>query len=252
MSDRFAGALGHLGQFLVHLAWIAGVIIALLWLSGKFRKYLENSLTKQDTDSSVIILIDNLVRFSTYLLVALLALGELTGGTGSTITAVGLVAAAVSLSLQDVLRNFVSGIYLLIERPFSKGDVIRVLDQKGSVDRIDIRTTVLRNANDEEVFVPNFKVFSEVVRKEPQSYSTHFNIKSPGPVHETFEAIWKAALSVQVDPSLPPSVKITGADETDVDFDATIWQPTGTDQSEAFIAAVKTSLEDAVIKKRTD
>ena len=252
MPDALESALGNAGSYLVHIAWIFVLSVALIWLSGKARHQLDVALKKRGHDSSVSILLDNMVRFGTYFLVGLLILGAVTGDSASIVTAVGLVAAAISLSLQDVLRNFVSGIYLLIERPFERGDSIRVVDEKGTVDRIDIRTTVLRNGKNEEVFVPNFKVFSEVVRREPENYSTRFVINSPGPVHETFDAIWQAALSVQIDPSLPPSVKITGAGESDVDFEATIWQHQGHDQSEAFIAAVKTSLEDATIKKVTD
>ena len=252
MSDALSNGLNGLAAFALDIVWIALVSFGVIWLSGKLRRELGEELEKRDKDPVVIVIIDNVIRFTTYFFVALLLVGAITGDATSTVTAVGLVAAAVSLSLQDVLRNFVSGIYLLIERPFSPGDTIRVSDQKGVVDRIDIRTTVLRNAKKEEVFVPNFKVFSEVVRREPDYYSIHFYIKSPGPVNETFDAIWNAALAVQVDPSMPPTLKITGANTTDVDFEAIIWQKTGTDQSEAFIAAVKTALPEAIIRKLAD
>ena len=250
MPDSVQEILTTLLGYAVTVAWIAGVSALLIWLSGKIRTELSESLTKRGKDPTVAVILDNLIRFATFFVIGLFAITAISGDPGATVTAVGLIAAAVSLSLQDVLRNFVSGIYLLLERPFKPGDTIRVIEQKGVVDRIDIRTTVLLNAAQETVFVPNFKVFSEMVRKESDFYSTVFTIQSPGAVHETFEAIWNAALSVQVDPSMPPTVKITGADNKDVDFEAIIWQAAHTDQSEAFIAGVKTSLPEATIQKK--
>lgn len=249
MPDSLQSVLTDLLGYAIQIGWVVGISAFLLWLSGKIRVQIAQALETRGKDPTVAVVLDNLIRFGTFFVVGLFAVTAISGDPGATVTAVGLIAAAVSLSLQDVLRNFVSGIYLLLEKPFKPGDTIKVADQKGVVDRIDIRTTVLRNSNKEEVFVPNFKVFSEVVRREPDFYSIHFFIKSPGPVNETFDAIWNAELTVQVDPSVPPSLKITGANTTDVDFEATIWQRTGTDQSEAFIAAVKTSLPEAIIRK---
>jgi len=183
-----------------------------------------------------------------YLVVGLLIIGAMTGDASSTVTAIGLVSAAIALSLQDVLRNFVAGLYLLIERPFVVGDTIRVVDQKGKVERVDIRTTVIRNEQKEEVFVPNFKVFSEVVRRRTEFESHRYAVASPYPVHESFDAIWNAALSVQSAPDQRPAVKITGATAGDIDFEVILWDPAGAVRSDAFIAAVKSNLEKATVK----
>jgi small-conductance mechanosensitive channel len=75
----------------------------------------------------------------------------------------GAFAVAFSLAIQDILKNFFSGIYLLLERPFRVGDTIRVKDQTGVVENIGIRTTQLRTVENVQVLVPNATVFSEVV-----------------------------------------------------------------------------------------
>ncbi|MBI2755477.1 MAG: mechanosensitive ion channel [Chloroflexi bacterium] len=75
----------------------------------------------------------------------------------------GAVGLAFSLALQDILKNFFSGMYLLIERPFGPGDVIRVKDYLGVVEHIGVRTTTLRTAENIQVLVPNAVVFAEVV-----------------------------------------------------------------------------------------
>src|SRR5207237_3108253 len=75
----------------------------------------------------------------------------------------GAIGLAFSLAIQDILKNFFSGVYLLLERPFRVGDTIRVKDQLGVVENIGVRTTLLRTTDDVLVLVPNATVFGEVV-----------------------------------------------------------------------------------------
>ena len=88
-------------------------------------------------------------------------------------TLMGALGLAVSLSLQDVARNFVAGLYLVIERPFKRGDQITVRSFSGEVEVIDLRTTTLRTDEGHQVILPNTIIMSEVVLKqldkEPQA-----------------------------------------------------------------------------------
>lgn len=248
MPNTITELLDNLLSYVVKLGWVLLICVVLVWLMSRFRLRLRTLVTKRGGNEHQAIIVDNLVRFGVYLIIGLLVIGALTGDTGSTVTAIGLVTAAISLSLQDVLRNFVAGLYLLIERPFVAGDTIRVADQKGTVERVDIRTTVIRNQLKEEVFIPNFLVFSQVVRRKSQHESHRYSVKSPYPVHESFDAIWNAALSVQSLPDLAPTVKITGADAEDIDFEVVLWDPASAARSDMFIAAVKSSLEKATVQ----
>src|SRR5438132_13851677 len=96
------------------------------------------------------------------LLVVLDILGVTPAGLLAIACAVGL---AFSLAIQDILKNFFSGVYLLLERPFRVGDTIRVKEQQGVVENIGVRTTTLRTPDNVQVLVPNAMVFAEVVTK---------------------------------------------------------------------------------------
>ena len=61
------------------------------------------------------------------------------------VTFVGVIGLAISLAMQDILKNFFAGLYLLFERPFRLGDVVVVKDQCGVVETIGIRTTTRLN-----------------------------------------------------------------------------------------------------------
>ena len=70
---------------------------------------------------------------------------------------------AFSLAVQDILKNFFAGVYLLLERPFRVGDTIQIKDQKGVVETIGIRTTTLRTEDNVYVMIPNAVMFAEIV-----------------------------------------------------------------------------------------
>lgn len=79
------------------------------------------------------------------------------------VTLVGAVGLAVSLAFQDLLRNFIAGIYILIERPFTIGDKITVQASPeivGTVQSIELRISTLRTEDGVLVVVPNNTLFS--------------------------------------------------------------------------------------------
>lgn len=174
MSDQLQGVLDWIGErlsdtgsglaeFAFNLGWAAIIVILASVVIRKVRRSLRTRLEERKPNNNLPALISNALTIVAYIFVGLLVLRALGASSGSLVTSIGLITAAVSLALQDVLKNFVAGLYLLAEQPFLPGDRIRVIGEEGRVERIDIRTTLIRNDRSEQVMVPNFKVFTEVV-----------------------------------------------------------------------------------------
>src|SRR6202035_1250141 len=70
---------------------------------------------------------------------------------------------AIGLAFQDLLRNVLAGIWLLLEQPFRLGDTITVVDQTGAVQNITLRTTTLRTGEGALAILPNLTVFTGIV-----------------------------------------------------------------------------------------
>jgi small-conductance mechanosensitive channel len=100
---------------------------------------------------------------------ALVILGILGASPAGLVTVIGAVGLAFSLAIQDILKNFFSGVYLLLERPFRVGDTIKVKDQEGVVENIGVRTTTLRTVHNVRVMVPNAMIFAEVVANQSEA-----------------------------------------------------------------------------------
>jgi len=83
---------------------------------------------------------------------------------GPVIAGLGLFGVAVALGAQDLFKNLISGIMLLMERRFTIGDVILVTGEvEGVVEQIGFRSTLVRKFDSTPVMVPNYKFAEQSV-----------------------------------------------------------------------------------------
>ncbi len=167
--DAFRNWITDVGLVVLQAAfWLVGG----WWLSRVARSSVQQTLTRHALDWNGTILLARLVSMVIRVFAVLLALNTLgVPGTGL-LAVVSAFTVAIGLSLQDVLKNFFAGIYLLLERPFRTGDRIVVRDVVGEVQGIDIRTTLIKNRDNELVLVPNATIFTEILRND-----TYFGVR---------------------------------------------------------------------------
>ncbi len=128
---------------------------SLVPLSFLIRK-LEDLLTKA--------LVSWITRSLKYLIIFLgiVAVLELWGiKIGPVIAGLGLFGVAVALGAQDLFKNLISGIMILLEKPFQLGDVISVPGHtEGTVEHIGFRSTLIRKFDSTPITIPNY-IFAE-------------------------------------------------------------------------------------------
>ena len=84
--------------------------------------------------------------------------------SNSILASAGIGAMAVGLASQDALSNIVGGLFIIFSRPFKVGDFIMVDDIiTGTVVEITLRHTVIRNAENRMILIPNNKMNSSTV-----------------------------------------------------------------------------------------
>lgn len=141
---------------------ISALLIALV-IANRARSATIRSIGRTKADPSITLFVGRLAHLGTLTLGILVALGFLGISWTALVALVGAISLAISLAIQDVLKNFVAGLYLLIERPFKVGETIKVKDFVGSVEDVGVRTTILRTTDGLQVVVPNAVVLTEVV-----------------------------------------------------------------------------------------
>jgi small-conductance mechanosensitive channel len=127
------------------------------------RSRLSRLLVRSGADPHVAAIARTVVTVVIYGVAATLIVSLLGGNLTAFVAAFSAGAVVLTLALQDILRNFVTGVYLLIERPFTIGQRIRVGDAEGWVQAIQFRTTELLTDAGDRVLVPNATVFAAVV-----------------------------------------------------------------------------------------
>lgn len=77
----------------------------------------------------------------------------------------GLISIVVSLSSQQALSNIISGVLLIVYKPFKIGEKIKVGDIIGRVEDIDLRQTTLTDDDGNMVIIPNSTMSSQTITK---------------------------------------------------------------------------------------
>ncbi len=81
----------------------------------------------------------------------------------SLLAGVGVIGLALGFAFQDIVANFVSGIILAFRKPFRVGDIIQVNDFMGPVTRTNLRVTVVKTFQGQEVYLPNKDVLQNPI-----------------------------------------------------------------------------------------
>ncbi|WP_162526857.1 DUF3772 domain-containing protein [Yersinia canariae] len=127
------------------------------WLSNEF-------LPKTQMDSGIKTSAVTLFSNIGYVLVILLTLSVLGIQWNKLAWIVSALSVGIGFGLQEIVKNFISGIILLTERPVKVGDLISISGVEGDIRRINVRATEIQLADRSTVIVPNSQLISQNVR----------------------------------------------------------------------------------------
>jgi small-conductance mechanosensitive channel len=74
-------------------------------------------------------------------------MGEFGFNLGPLIASAGVIGVALGLGAQTIVRDVLSGIFMLVEDQYGVGDNVEVLDVKGTVEKVGLRITTVRDSN---------------------------------------------------------------------------------------------------------
>jgi small conductance mechanosensitive channel len=143
-------------EYAARTFWALIVVLLTLLVARVVRRTTMRALTRGRAQANVTILLGNLAQVAMLAIGTLLVLAIYTRDAfGWILGSFSVVGIVLGLSLQDILKNFFAGIWVLVERPFRIGDTIEVGGYSGVVEEITFRTTLLRTQDAQQVIVPN-------------------------------------------------------------------------------------------------
>lgn len=160
----FGFKIGGFEISILAIALSIGVFFASITISRIVKnKLATNVLAKIDMDDGVRHSLISGIGFTGFILSVLFAIMAL----GIDLTSLAFIAGALSVGigfgLQDVIKNLVAGIIILLERPFRVGDWVVLNGVEGKIQQINIRSTELLSFDKTSVIIPNATLISSTV-----------------------------------------------------------------------------------------
>jgi len=253
LSAALAGVLFSVALFLI------GFVGVLLLGKFVFVSAVKRALRSRGFDGAVRSLASSVANAVVW--VAAIAIGFTMAGYGAFLSAFavfgGAIALAVGFAAQDLLGNFVAGIFILKDEPFEVGDWIEWDGNAGRVEDIDLRVSRVRTFDNERITVPNGDLANSAVTN-PVAYETLrqkfvFGIGYDDDISQATDIIIeKAAAHEEILDDPAPSVRLVELGDSDVGLQCRWWisEPDRGDfvrvRSE-YVTAVKKAFDEASI-----
>ncbi|HDR8858269.1 TPA: mechanosensitive ion channel family protein [Burkholderia territorii] len=135
------------------------------WLDGEFMPAL-------GMDAGMRVSLITLFTNVGYVLLVLMTLGLLGVRWSNLAWIVSALSVGIGFGLQEIVKNFVSGLILLTERPVKVGDMVSIAGVEGDIRRINVRATEIQLSDRSTVIVPNSQLISQNVRNVTMGNST--------------------------------------------------------------------------------
>lgn len=148
--------------WLPKLVAILLIIILFVFLSKFIRHVILKVAKRLSFDPGLAHFFAQVSRVIVILLGIVTALGTVGINVSALVAGLGLTGFAVGFAFKDTLSNILSGVLILLYRPFIIGDKIKIADFEGEVISVDLRYTTL-NAEAGLILIPNSKCFTDPV-----------------------------------------------------------------------------------------
>ncbi len=153
----------NFGSFVLNLVLSVLLILLAIGVGRTLMKLVTRGAAKEHIGINISVLLGRifytLVLFIAFLWI--LAIWNLQFGIPAAL--ISIVTVGFTFVLQDLLKNVVAGLYILVEGPFHIGEVISTDIYTGKVEDVQLRATKLRIVSGEQVTVPNSMLFSGIV-----------------------------------------------------------------------------------------
>ncbi len=144
------------------LIWIAANILIRVGsflirsiFDSQARSRVSINKTKNETLKA---LTKSILRYTVYLIAVLMILGELGVNTSSILATAGIGGLAIGFGAQSLVKDVISGFFIIFEDQYGVGDFVKIQDITGTVEEIGLRITKIRGFKGDINIIPNGQI----------------------------------------------------------------------------------------------
>ncbi|MCF6173421.1 MAG: mechanosensitive ion channel [Campylobacteraceae bacterium] len=120
--------------------------------------FSKKAMQKAKLDETITKFAGNVIYGGFMVFIILAALSKLGVNTNSFIAVLGAAGLAVGLAFQGTLSNLGAGVLLIFFRPFNVGDFINAVGESGTVEEINLFSTLLKTSDNKQIIIPNSSI----------------------------------------------------------------------------------------------
>lgn len=233
------------------------IFVLALVTAGFVSRQVQRLMKRRNADEEITLLMSRLTRWGVIVFGCVVALQQIDFDLTAFLTGLGVLGFTVGFAIQDVSKNFVAGVLLLLQQPFDIGDAIEVGSYAGTVVTVDLRATELRTFDGKNVLIPNADVYTSAIVHFGRASRRRIDLSAGVAYGSDLEMVKSTAVAaisgvegVLSDPA--PAVVFESFGSSTVDFRLYYWVDTQTigvfEAKDAGIRLIKRAFEERGIE----
>ena len=172
-SDKFCLPLVFILVAIISYKIISKTIIRASKIDSKLKVTNKGYEKRKIT---VVSLINNIVKYIIAIIVVIMILNVYGVNTGSILASLGIVGAVIGLAFQDIIKDFIAGVFIIFDNAYAVGDIVTINDFKGEVISMGLKTTKIKSITTGEVMVLSNSSFNKVINYNLSTPIVHLTI----------------------------------------------------------------------------
>ena len=152
------------------IGWATNILLAIVifligsWIANKVGKFIAGMGAKHEKlDDTLFKFLGTVAKWVIMAFVLIAVLNRFGVETTSIVALLGAAGLAVGLALQGAMSNLAAGVMLMVFRPYKVGDFVDAAGKFGQVQEIDLFTTILGTFDNQQIIIPNGKIWGEQI-----------------------------------------------------------------------------------------
>lgn len=204
------------------------IFVVAMYMSRWVARLIRRTARQRSADPELIELLSRVGQWTVIVVGTLWALETVDRNITGFIAGLGIVGFTIGFAMQDVAKNFIAGILLLLQQPFDVGDSIEVNGYSGKIIDVDIRATKLRTFDGLHVLIPNADVYVNPITNYTRASERRLTIEVGVAYDSDLKQVTQTALeAISTLPGLkddpPPQVVFKQFADSSINFTLYYW-----------------------------
>jgi len=198
------------------------------WIARRITTLAQQLMERSGLEQTLSRFLGNILNAVLLVVVVIAAISQLGVQTTSLLAVLGAAGLAVGLALQGSLSNFAAGVLIVAFRPYRVGDFIEGGGVAGTVENVQIFTTVLKSPDNKRIIVPNSQIMAGTITNFSSHETRRVDLVAScsysddlDEVRRVLQEILAADERVLKEPA--PAIAVAKLNDSSIDFNVRPW-----------------------------